>query len=557
MKKSIFVVLILMLPLGLWAQTVSVDATNGAPDNTTTFNSLQIAITSFQASGDVTAGTNGGGVGNNHGNVAADIINIISAAPIDEAIFIDAQATAAAGLHVLDEDLVIQGSSVTAIVALKQTGFGTIANDCGLFWRQDVDLTLKDIIFIPSLSNTPADDALYFRSTTNAQDTIVNVENVTVTSNNGSNAPIITTGLEDGAAVEALLDAPGTVGFGDDGIYVVSRLEGGSITMNATKLIISAFNETFTMDPARTGELASDGIMVFMSGAITDIINAFLNLNEGCVISQVPRFGIQNPYGGYLKINGTHANPVILYNCHSDGIWNFSSLAAPTQATICEVNNCIIVNCDGTGIKEQEDAGRGFVKSVTNTIIANCMMPGIELYANGVLPPGVTDTVTIDNVTIHNCGYNPGTDVLYDFRGAAIASPTYSTTYKSNRNVAITDTIITGLGLTGIYNSSTGTYTVDFSSLVTENMTGYAYMLGSQTAGTSLITLGGDVIDKNPRYVTYADADFASTNYMDVDNSGFGGKGTAGSDLAGGADYIGSWSPPVPLSVNGHWALYE
>ncbi len=557
MKKLLFVMTFLFIPLCLSAQTVTVDAGLGSPDNTTTFNSLQTAITSFQASGDATAGTDGGGVGKNHGNVAEDVINITTTTPIDEAIFVDAQAGAGTGLHVLDEDLTIQGSSIQAIVCLKQTGFGSLAEDCGLFWCQDVDLTINNVTFIPSTTNTPADDALYFRSTTNAQDTVVNLNHVILTANNGSNAPITTTGLEDGVAAEALLDAAGCVGYGDDGIYVVSRTEGGSITLNATYLIVSAFNKSFTMDPDRTGETASDAFQVYMNGATQDFLNAFLNFNEGCVISQISRMAVYNPYGGYVKLNGTHENPVIMYNIHSDGIWCSSDSAAPTQPTVCEVNNSIIVNCDAGAFKEQETNGRGFIKSVTNTIIANTMNPAIELYSNGALPAGITDTVTIDNVTLHNCGYSGVTPPAYDFRGFAIGGATYTSgsPYNSNRNMAITDTIITGNGLTGIYNSGSGTFTIDYSALVTEDLSGYSYALGTTTAGSGTITVGGTVINENPIYVTYDDADFASADYMDVDNPFFAGKGTAGSDLAGGADFIGSWTPPT--NARTHWIIYE
>ena len=385
---------------------------------------------------------------------------------------------------------------------------------------------------------------------------VVTVDNIVVTANDGANAPLTTTGLETEADAFALLQGANVVGYGDDGVYVVSRTEGGSITFNATNMVISCYNTSFTTDPDRTGELANDGIMVFMSGATNDIINGFLNLGEGCVISNTPRFGIQNPYGGKVTINGSDTKPVILANIHGDGIWNSSDSTGPTQPTICLVNNCIINNCDNGGIKEQETNGRGFIESVTNTIIANCKAPGIEFYASGTRPAGVSETATINNVTVHNCGYDmadPGAN--YDFRAAGIASPAYQTTNKSNRNVNITRTIISGLALTGLYNSSDGTYDIDCSSLVTEYMSGYNYALGTTTSGPSTITVGTSVINLNPIYVTYGVDDFASADFMDVDNPAFAGKGCSGIDLAGGADFIGGWTPP--LAVRNTWMLYQ
>ncbi|MBN1903114.1 hypothetical protein JW926_17465 [Candidatus Sumerlaeota bacterium] len=554
MKKVFFIACILSLPLAIWAQTVTVDASLASPDNISTFNSLQTAITSFQASGDVTAGTDGSGVGKNHGNATSDAIHIITAVPIDEAIFIDAEAASASGLHILDEDLVIQGQGVNAIVALKQSGFGAVANDCGFFFRQDVNLTLEHIIFMPSAADAPTDDGLFFMSRINGVHTTITVDNVMVTANNGSNAPIISTGLEDGVSVEVLLDAAGTVGFGDSAIDLVSRTEGGSITMNATNLVVSAFNKSFTMLDPRTGEGNNDAFFLSMEGDIKDIINAFLNLGEGCVISQTPRRGVTNNNGGYVKVNGSDTNPVIFYNCHSDGIFNTSNDTSPTQATICEVNNCIMVNFDNSGLKEQETFGRGFVKSVTNTIIANSKLPGIQFHAFGALPPGVTSTAIIDNVTFHNCGYAAGTNVNYDFRASCVGSPRYKTTSFSNRNIAITNTIISGAGLTGIYNSSSGAYDVDYSALVTQDAPGYEYALAVETAGPGAINLGSHVINDNPCYITWMDTDVASADFMDVDNTAFGGKGTTGSNLSGGADYIGGTSA---LHADASWSLYE
>jgi hypothetical protein len=311
------------------------------------------------------------------------------------------------------------------------------------------------------------------------------------------------------------------------------------------------------MIPARTGEGSNDGLIVAMNGTVVDIINVFLNLGEGCVVSQTPRMGIYCNNGGYININGSEAKPVILYNCHSDAVWNSSSATAPTQASICEVNNCIINSPDNGGLKEQENNGRGFIKSVTNTIITNTKMPGIELYSKGALPPigGVTSTVTVDNVTLHNCGYDPGTSANYDFRGACIASPSYMTTNQSNRNVVITNTIISGSGLTGIYSSGSGSYNIDYSALVTQLFTGHTYALGVETAGPGTIIKGTNVINSSPMYVAFDVLDFDSPDFMDVDNPFFAGKGTSGSDLAGGADFIGGWLPPA--AANAFWALYE
>jgi len=220
------------------------------------------------------------------------------------------------------------------------------------------------------------------------------------------------------------------------------------------------------------------------------------------------------------------------------------------------VENAIFVNINGSAVKEQETDGRGFIKSVKNSIIANCTAPGIEFYADGALPTdtglGVTDTVAIENVTLYNCGYgqlDPGTS--YDFRFACIASPTYTGPEKSNRNVNIKNSILAGGGVTGIYNSSAGTYTVDYSALVTSHTFGEA--LGAATAGPSTITVGANVINASPIFSQIAD--FTDSAYFDVRNPDFGGAAEGGADLAGGADFIGDYVPPA--SAQSFWALYE
>ena len=84
---ALYVAIALLLCISsAMAQTVTVDAANGSPNNTDTFNSIQMAIHSFQASGAVAASTDGSGVGVNHGNAAADVINILTSA-VPDAIF--------------------------------------------------------------------------------------------------------------------------------------------------------------------------------------------------------------------------------------------------------------------------------------------------------------------------------------------------------------------------------------------------------------------------------------------------------------------------------------
>ncbi len=537
-RLNFLIIVLAILASSVMAQTVTVDAAEGSPNNTDTFNSIQMAIHSFQASGAVTDSTDGSGVGVNHGDAAADVINVLTSAVPDEYVCVDAIGGGSDDDIVLDEDLTIQGSGGQAVVALQQyasAGYSYFT-DCGFSWRQTVDLTLKDLVLIPSETNTPADDAIYFRAPGDDSDVVVNLDNVVVTANMGSNTPATLTGLDNP-------DISGATGYGDDGIYNVSESDNGSITVNAANLVISSFST----DP----EGNHDCIINFLSGSAVDLINANFYLGEGCVLSNAPRFGVQNPYGGYVAIQGSDVSPVIIKNVGADGVWNYS-YPDPNQPSVTTCDYGIICGCGGSGLKEQETDGDGFVQSVTNSIIANTVGPGIAFFADSTLPTGFTGPVEISNVTVHNCGYADANDPPWSY---GIAAPVYDDTYKSNRDVNITDTIVTGYGLTGLYNDGDGTWTVDYTALCTTNYPDHYYGLATATDGSGTINLGSNVINDSPIYVAYEMTDCGTEDYLDVDNPNFAGKGSGGSDLAGGADFIGSWEPPQ--ATGNQWIMYK
>jgi len=423
------------------AQTVTVDASLGSPNNTTTFNNLQDAIGSFRAS----ASTGGAGV--NNGNVLPNIVNVISTTPVTGTANFDALAAAVRPeLIIMDEDLIVQGQGGLGVFAGSRIASST--TNGAFVWRQKFNLTLNDMAIIPA-DTTPA-ALCYFKATQEAGDApVVTLNNCVITGNNGSNQPVTVTGLDNPD-----LSAAGviTLANANDGLYAVSRVENGSLTVNLNNTVISAFSKGGN----------SDGIIMFMQGTTTDIINTFVNVNAGCVISEIPRFGIQNDYGGFLNINGSLVDPVIMMDVGADGIWTNSDPSGATQAVVTKVNYANILNVKGTAIKEQETGGRGFVDSVTNTKIANTTGPAIALYSKGALPPGgyVSNTVTIDNVVVHN-NTIASTPADYDNLSALIASPSYQTTNRSNRAVTVSNSTLTGgAGQIGIYNSSDGAYTV-------------------------------------------------------------------------------------------------
>jgi hypothetical protein len=526
---SVFAIVICF---GISAQTVTVDASNGSPNNTTTFNSLQLAIQSFQNSGSTTAASPGG-VGVNSGNAAANVINVVAGTPVDENVSINAESTGV-DQSVHSEAITIQGSGGRGVVALQSNAAAALTV-YGFTWRTDSNLTVNNMAFIPSATNTPSSAMIELFATTHSANTAISFNDVVVTSNDGSGAPLTLDG-------QGVPDYTGAVTMPTDGdaIRVISREEGGSITLNLDHVIISAY--------CQTGN--GDGVIAFASGTTTDIINCFVNVGPGCVFSNVSRFGIQNDYGPNVVINGTHDEPVIFNNIGADAIWCLGDTTAPTQAAVFSANHAIFNNVGGSAIKEQETGARGFVNTIRNTIIANAAGGGISLYADGALPPGglASAEVTVDHVTVHNCG-NPTPPASYDDISGQIAAPTYTGGTLSNRNVRIVDTILSGstAGLSGLYNAGTGTMNIGNSAIVTAG----GNALTTATGGTGTINQTAVINDA----VVYKNTtDPFSPDFFDVvvivgDGSPYRTAGSGGGALTGGADLyefaqtsVGAWN---------------
>lgn len=143
LRKSVAIAGLGLIGAAAQAQTVTVDPDLASPDGTTTFNTLLSAIQSFS-----TGGTN-------HGNAAANLIKIKPGTPIIEKLSIDAEHPSAP--IAIDGDLTIEGDGDLAVIAgqpldnteqvLRVT---TIPALPGFAWRQPVNLTVRNVAFIPT-----------------------------------------------------------------------------------------------------------------------------------------------------------------------------------------------------------------------------------------------------------------------------------------------------------------------------------------------------------------------------------------------------------------------
>jgi len=453
------------------AQTVVVDASNGSPNGTTTFNTLHDAVASFAS-----------GTGTNAGNPAANVINVAPGTPVVDKVNADVEHPTTP-MTILG-DLTIQGDGGLAIMAGQPLENGeqvirvtdTPTNPPlrpSFAWRQPGTLTLKNIAFIPT--DPIMRGLVAIKAPNSSDDPVVNVENCVFTANNGSNQPVTTTGKDD-----PNLTDPGVIALaaGGDALFALSVPARGDLTVNVTNSVFASF---------ALPHATSDGIISFLNGTAGDYISSFLNVNEGCVFANSGR-GIQNPYGGIVNVAGTAVNPVVFRNMTGASvIFNYSDAAI--QPTACNVNFARFYNNNGIAVAEL--LSRAFINNISNTVIAESPnADGINIQANGALPPNgeATNTITIDNVTIHNAGVGGTPGAIY------IAA-------ANNRNVNITNSTFTGPGKNGIVNNSAGIVNVSESTL---SLNGPNALLAA-TAGSGTVNLDTSVDHIQVDYVNMND----------------------------------------------------
>ena len=214
-----------------WAQSVTVNSDGGA--DYTTIGAALDAVGSDAAEPNVITITGGG--------------------PYEEGILIDIPIT-------------IRGESADdrPIVLLKQVG-GSVRGEHGVVNTAAVDITLENLIFIPSTAEPLTKRAICFEPLADSDDFDITIRNVLVSANDGSNQPLSVDGME-----LMFPSAENSVPFQDDGIWVlasfyrpngtidvlledviVTHCDSGKdpdmITANSDGFVIGGINMTFTM----------------------------------------------------------------------------------------------------------------------------------------------------------------------------------------------------------------------------------------------------------------------------------------------------------------------
>lgn len=486
MKKIILIVILVGLVSLGYAQTKTVSK-SGTPD----YNTIQAAIDFFATDPEPTN---------------PNVINITDASVYDEMITINVPVT-------------IEGTDTNRPVLAVQMNSGADAND-GLLIRIPTGtsnvVVLKNLIVIPSRTSTPTDDGI--RS--HGQNVNLTMDNVLITANNGSDAPISTTGLE-------AVSLSGATMFGDDGMYI-----GGDTTITGDGFSATLKDVVITHMQGAVGGTANDGLV--LSGTA----NVY-RIQDGCVFSYCNRLGIQA--AGDFQISAPTKRVVVLGNRGFAGIWFSGAPASVVNPRL--IDGCNVINNLGEnhttapvgawGIEIQNGGTVQYI--VKNSIIAGNSDRGLVI---GELAG--TGPVTIENVTISN----NGTSAIGVVTGCA-------------SNIDITDSIIAGNGTSNasnvIIHNGSGTMNISFSGIVTA---GPQSLLIPATTGTGTI-ITNNIVEDNPQFVDATD--YNSDSYFDVVNTAYYSANSIGDPLSGGADYVGAipTPTPVPLSANNVWRLYE
>jgi len=207
-----------------------------------------------------------------------DVVNIIGGGPYDEIITITAPVT-------------LQGFGYRPVLAVRLNAASPSTANDGLVVNTSGDVSLNNLIVIPSRTSVPTDDGIQVQPTTGTGLNLT-MTDILICPNNGSDQPVTTDGL-------TLVDLTGATVFGDDGMTLTSAA-GIPVVANFTRLISSQNRNAAN----------NDGFVIFPSG--TAIGNS-INFLEGCVASFNNRIGIQwGGSGSIINVNGTKDNPVLV-----------------------------------------------------------------------------------------------------------------------------------------------------------------------------------------------------------------------------------------------------
>jgi len=503
MKKFLFFILSLsFLCCMVFSQTVTVNSA-GVADYAT----INAAYTAVKA------------------NVATpDVINIIGGGPYLENLLINTSVT-------------IKGDGYRPVIAATPTAGGPHAtlngNAIGIYTDAGsggpITVRLENFVLLPDKTTAPTRGIRCNNNATGLTTDHMTIElvDVLITSNNGSDAPVSTDGLSKASLVGAKI-------FVDDHIYFTGIVD-------ATLSGVISTNNYGTA-------ASSDGLIFY-----PDEVGHTITIGPGCVFSYMNRIGIQVAAdGAIVRMNGTKDNPIIIkgnwagktYAVANAGLAIFHDCEGNASYNY-EMNYVFILDDEANGITTwYADPAQGLPGVTFNhCIIANNSRNGV------IIGDDLIQNWIFNNCTIANNG------TAAEDQGYTAISIGEETVLGTTGNVTFNDTIIAGKGSADTTNGNNTIGITAVNAVVSLNYCAKVlagpYLLGGTgyTLGASVPTpTENNVITDDPTFVNINN--LASDLYFDVTNIAYEGKGSGGTDLSGAMDF----TPPTSAK---NWEIYK
>lgn len=531
------------------AQTVQV--VSGAANNVTTFNTINAALSSFNAAG---PGVNSGNTGQ------PNIVEVTFFGPFDEALTHLGNPSpigALPGPGITDggESFTVRAATgVTPLVLLQgAVNYDAGAGTDGWVVTGGTTLNLEGLVFAASPNATPGDDLF---SPLNDNSKII-FTNCILTAFDGSSTTFTTA-----ADMPAdLLDGTRAFDFsvirsGDNGFFI------GGASSTLSTLAEVTFNSTLM---TQQGAGASpDGLV--------GSTNSLITLNAGSVLANNNRYAVQTAAntginGANITIAGTAMNPVIIRdhptgqaigdfivkadinylivdNCRSlsstgDGVIEFRTSATRTDSTI-SIRNTVIRNIGGagSGLFLFKNTGAGFATyTLDNNDFVNIPRFGIYSFGDQEAVSLISNSRFLNCVGGGIANLADSVPTMVIDRCSFVNSPLVFgiNTDTSIQPVQITNTIIAQASGVGITAASKGAGNIDVSH--SDLPTAGPNALALQDDGSGLVVYGTGVLADDPEFLTGFDV-FGDPNYMDVEACALKTASSTSGPLAGGGTWI-------------------
>ncbi|MBI1388873.1 MAG: hypothetical protein GC154_10545 [bacterium] len=414
---------------------------------------------------------------------------------------------------IIDVPVAIRGADSenrpTIIIVQNDTVAGRELD--GIVNSAGVDITLENLIFIPSLSAWPTDDGFDFMPLTDADDFSITVKNCLVTANDGTDKPVTL----DGLTYEENKMLSGAVSIQDDGFQILSVFGGrpnGKIHATLDGLVVS--------------HIAFDGVPDSSSGQDCFILGGD-NLTvtmKNTVASYGERFGFQLLQNVTVNMEGTPDAPIIAKGMGSSGVLCFSGF-----------HDWNYVQCLENPLGVRIDLDTNQAHSINHLLVTGASDLGLGYFYAPA--EGLVRDFSVKNATFYNCA-----EALALRLGAGVAGDALQ--------LSVSDIVVAGEGgddtffvpAVGVDETPAASVTISNSAVVTD---GPNAVLPGDFLDVLTMT---DIINADPMFVS---TDPTSSDFLKVSSDAYASAGTDGSMLAG---YYGMDDSPTS-SVN-LWALY-